>query len=295
MRPGLPGRPRRANPDGTMSLVAHVYELRRRLAIAIAAVAAGTVIGFAWYEHAVLGLPSLGSLLTGPYCSLPASARADLAGGDSCRLLATGPLDQFVLRLKVAATAGVVLSTPVWLGQLWGFITPGLHVRERRTARWFIATASMLFAGGAVLAYLVVASALTFLLSIGGSVQTTALLGAEYFSMVLALIVIFGVSFLTPLLVVALNRAGVLTHARLARCRRGIIVGIFAFAGIATPGGDPISMVALASTLCVLVELAIQICRVHDRRAARRNPWAGLADNDASPLPPDASDGSLLR
>ena len=269
-----------------MSLAGHLYELRRRLAVAIAAVAVGTILGFVWYQHTAFGLPSLGALLTGPYCSLPPTARVDLSGpGGGCRLLATGPFDQFMLRLKVGTTAGVVFSSPVWLAQLWGFVTPGLRVAERRTARWFIAVASLLFTAGAVLAYVVVAQALAFLLSVGGDVQATALRGDEYFSLVLSMIVIFGISFLTPLLVIMLNRAGVVSYARLARWRRGIIFGLFAFAGIATPGGDPISMVALATTLTVLFELAIQVCRVHDRRAARRRAaWDALDDDEPAPL-----------
>lgn len=272
-----------------MSLAEHVLELRRRLAIALIAVALGTIVGFWWYGHGVGAVPSLGALLTGPYCSLSTGTRVEIGPeGQGCRLLATGPFDQFVLRLKVAATAGAVVAAPVWLTQLWGFIVPGLRPVERRTARWFIGTGSLLFVLGAVLAYVVVAEALGFLLTIGAGVQITALSGDSYFSLVLSLVVVFGTSFLTPLVVVALNRVSVLSHARLARCRRGIIVGLFVFAGIATPGGDPISMSALALTLCLLVEIAIQVCRVHDRRLARNATHEALTTPEpvrASELP----------
>ncbi|MEJ2863469.1 twin-arginine translocase subunit TatC [Actinomycetospora flava] len=279
-----PGR-RRRDPEETLTLLDHLLELRRRLAWALVAVAVGTVLGFVWYENSILGVPSLGSLLIQPYCSLPPGARAGLNGTD-CRLLATGPFDQFLLRVKVAATAGVVLSAPGWLSQLWAFVTPGLRRREKRGAVAFISTASVLFAGGAILAYLVVAQALSFLLMIGNSVQTTALRGDEYYSLVLSLMVVFGVGFLTPLVVVMLNRVGAVSYAKLASWRRVIIFSAFLFAGIATPGGDPISMAVLGAALCVLLELAIQVCRLHDRRQARRNPgWDDLDDDSPSPLP----------
>ena len=278
-----PGR-RRRNPDATMSVLDHLLELRRRLAWALLAVAVGTVAGFIWYENAVFGAPTLGSLLLEPYCSLPSSARAGLGAGE-CRLLATGPFDQFVLRLKVAITAGVVLSSPGWLGQLWAFVTPGLRRNERRGAVLFVSSASVLFAGGAVIAYLVVAEALGFLLMVGNSVQTTALRGDEYYSLVLSLMVVFGVAFLTPLVVIMLNRVGVVSYRKLASWRRGMIFGAFLFAGVATPGGDPISMAVLGAALCVLLEAATQVCRLHDRRRARRDPgWEDLDDDQPSPL-----------
>ena len=280
-----------------MSLTEHLQELRRRVVVSLLAILAGTIVGFIWYQWAPGPVMPLGELIRRPYCSLPPELRADLTADGSCRLIATTPFEMFMLRMKVGFLAGLVFASPVWLYQIWAFITPGLHKNERRWTLSFVSLAVTLFVSGAVIAYFIVDQGLELLMSIGKEYQIAALSGQLYYNFVLALIVIFGVSFEVPLVVIMLNLAGLLRYDQVRDKRRIIIVALFIFAAVITPGQDPFSMVVLALSLTLLVELAFQFCRIHDKRAGiRTREWAELDDEEASgpidaPAPIGAASG----
>ncbi|WP_273412782.1 twin-arginine translocase subunit TatC [Corynebacterium appendicis] len=280
-----------------MSLTEHLQELRRRVVVSLLAILAGTILGFIWYQWAPGPVMPLGELIRRPYCSLPPELRADLTADGSCRLIATTPFEMFMLRMKVGFLAGLVFASPVWLYQIWAFITPGLHKNERRWTLSFVSLAVTLFVAGAVIAYFIVDQGLYILMSIGQEYQIAALSGQQYYNFVLALIVIFGVSFEVPLVIIMLNLAGLLRYDQVKDKRRIIIVALFIFAAVITPGQDPFSMVVLALSLTLLVELAFQFCRIHDKRAGiRTREWAELDDEEASgpidaPAPIGAASG----
>lgn len=268
-----------------MPLVEHLKELRRRVVISLIVMGIGTIVGFIWYEVSPAGLMPLGEIIRRPYCSLPAENRADFNGLGECRLLATTPLEMFMLRLKVGFLAGLVLSSPAWLYQVWAFITPGLHKGERRWTITFVTLAVSLFVAGATLAYFIVDVGLLWLGTAAAETSVAAWTGASYFNFLLALVVIFGISFEIPLIIVMLNIVGLLEYNSIKEKRRFIWVGVFIFAALLSPGGDPFSMVALGVCVGLLVEIAFLFCRWNDkRRGYDSEQWEELDDEQASEL-----------
>lgn len=261
-----------------MSLGEHLRELRSRILKALLFVALGAVVGWIFY-------PQILELLKEPYCDLPAERRFPPQG--ECALPYFSPLDGFMLRFKVAAFVGAVLSAPFWLYQLWAFVTPGLRRNERRWTVVFVAASTLLFAAGTVLSYLTLPKALDLLTALAGEGTIAAIEVTRYIGFVTSMLLVFGVSFELPLLVIMLNLVGVVSAERLRRWQRLAIFLIFVFAAIATPSQDPISMAMLAVPMSLLFEGAVLIAVIHDRRKARREAaesFHDLPDDEASPL-----------
>lgn len=268
-----------------MSLEQHLRELRYRVCVCIVAVVVATIVSYVFHHWLMRGL-------THPYCSLPDSYRLV---HDRCALVVTGVLDAFTLTLKLSLYAGIVLSAPIWLYQVWRFITPALYAHERRHALSFVAASMALFTLGGVFAWLTLAKSLHFLLGFASGGISSLLTFNSYLSFVLTMVLVFAVSFEFPLLVVMLNRVGVLSAQRLRSWGRAIVFGIVVFAAVATPSQDPFTMLALAGPMSLLFGLALLVATAHDRRRDRRlsaSPYAGLADDEAASLDSTADLGA---
>lgn len=267
-----------------MPLIEHIRELRSRLLRAIIGLVLATIVGFLFFDP-------IWAVLKQPYCQLPAAHQLN---SDQCSLGVFKVFDSFFIQLKVGVIVGAIASSPVWLYQIWAFVTPGLHHNERRWTVSFLATSVPLFLGGVVLAYFVLDKGLALLMSFVPENVVPIIGVSEYLSFITKMLLVFGVAFELPLLVVMLNLAGVLSYERIARWRRMIMFIVFVFAAVATPGGDPISMLALGVSMIILFEIASQIARLNDRRKAAReaaSPLAHLSDDETSPLDLDDSYG----
>ena len=259
-----------------MPLMDHLRELRRRVFICVVSLVPGTILGWIYYDTLV-------QFLADPVCSVDVKGLSD---GDTCGpLVINGLLGPFNLQVKVALAAGLALSAPVWLAQLWGFVTPGLHRHERRWTAGFLAAGVPLFFAGAALCYYVLPKATSLLLGFTPEDVRSIVDFNEYLSIVMRLMLVFGLAFEVPVFIILLNLLGILPATKLASWWRQIVFGVFLFAAVATPTGDPITMTSLAAPLCLLILGAYVFCRVHDKRAGNRDiDYGSLSDDETSPL-----------
>ena len=254
-------------PDGTMTLFEHLRELRYRLIVSALAIIVGMVV--AWFFRY-----ELMDILQRPYFQAIDALKAK--NPDATTLLVninlTSPL---TLALKVSALAGLLITAPFWLYQLWAFIVPGLLAKEKKWALIFIGAATPMFVGGVLVGYIVLPKAITVLLSFTQSGVSNLQDINAYLSFLLRLMLVFGIAFLIPLVVLMLNIVGVIKAKQLAKYRSLVIFGTFVFGAVATPSTDPFSMLALALPMTVLFLAAEVIAHILDRRKERAVALAG--------------------
>jgi len=225
-----------------MTIWEHLSELRSRLFKSLLAVAIAAVIGWFLYTPVLHWLEA-------PYSEVQPDAS----------LIATTPLQAFGLRMKLSVAIGIALAMPILLWQVWRFVTPGLYPKERKYAIPFILSSLLLFIFGAAVAYFVLNPTLEFLTNVGGSEIQPFYTADSYVTLIVFMMLAFGVGFEVPVLLVAMQLIGVLTPRRLIQWWRAAIVIIAIVAAVITPSADPISMLALLIPMVLLYLLSIGI------------------------------------
>ncbi len=256
-----------------MTLVEHLIELRSRLFYASIAVVTGLIAGY-WIADPVF------MFLQQPYIKLMA--------GKTAKLQTLGPADSFTIRLQLALWIGLILGAPVWLYQLWAFVAPGLHKHERRWAYVFVGLAAPLFIAGAWLAYVVIDRSLHFLVDAGIGGLQTSFEASRYIDFVTTMLLLFGVAFEFPLLLLMLNFTGVVSGKKLASWWRVVVFICTAFAAVVTPDPGVFGMLILAGCMSFLYFIAVGVALLNDKRKGRgKEVYAGLDDDEVSPLEDD--------
>ncbi|MEY4129983.1 MAG: twin-arginine translocase subunit TatC [Actinomycetota bacterium] len=227
---------------GHMTIWEHLSELRSRLFKSVLAIAIAAVIGWFLYSPVLQWLEA-------PYSEVQPDAS----------LIATTPLQAFGLRMKLSVAIGIALAMPILLWQVWRFVTPGLYPKERKYAIPFILSSLVLFIFGAGVAYFVLNPTLEFLTNVGGSEIQPFYTADSYVTLIVFMMLAFGVGFEVPVLLVALQLIGVLTPKRLLQWWRPAVVIIAVVAAVITPSADPISLLALLIPMVLLYLLSIGI------------------------------------
>ena len=246
---------------GKMPLLDHLREFRNRMMKALLGIVLTAIVGWYFYQSII-------RLLTLPFCDLGTnSVPSDGKCGD---LYVNGILGPFNLQVKISLLTGVILAAPIWIYQLWSFITPALHRKEKRFAVIFSLIATPLFATGAFLAYLILPHAVDVLLGFTPDNLGNLVRFDEYLDFVLRLILIFGIAFVLPLFLVALNLLGVLSGRSILKPWRTAVFLCFVFTAAFTPTPDPITMTLLAIPLCLIYFLSGLFALLTDRRRSKK-------------------------
>ncbi len=270
--PRGPARPKLQTPDDEMTLTEHLGELRVRIIRSALAVALFAILVVAFYDQVL-------DLLRAPYDRLCENKPDDFCGvtvGPDGRptLFNFDPIEGFATRLRIGSYGGLILAMPVVLWQVWRFIVPALHAKEKRYAIPFICSSVLLFLLGGLLAFLTLEKALEFLISWSGEDVSQAFQVSKYVRLVMLMIAAFGVGLQFPVLLVFLQLVGIVTPQQLISQWRYAIIGIVVVAAVITPSGDPISLAALAIPMTVLYVVSVVIGKFVQRRRRRKEAMA---------------------
>lgn len=260
-----------------MPLREHLRELRRRVVLIALGLLVGGVLGWVLYDPVF-------ALLQQPVLDVAESRSTTVA------LNFQGVATSFDMQVKVSLFLGVLVSSPWWIYQLWAFVTPGLTRRERTYALAFLAVAVPLFLGGAALAWWALPNAVRLLTEFTPDDATNLIDAQLYLSFVMRIVLAFGVAFLLPVLMVALNFAGVVRARTWMAGWRWAVLTAFVFAAVATPTPDAVTMLAVAIPVSLLFFAALGVCLLHDRRLDRRLVAQGLPRLDGTMADDDVDD-----
>ena len=242
-----------------MSLLEHFRELRQRVVKSAIAILAGGAFGWIFYDRIINKLAS-------PFCDLNTARNLHKQCGV---LYINGVLGPLNLQIKVALLVGIIVSAPIWIYQLWAFVAPGLHSREKKNSIIFIMCAIPFFAGGATLGYFILPTAVRILMGFTPGSLTNLIRFDDYLDFVLRVILLFGAAFELPVFLVALNLVGILSGRAILKPWRFAIFGIALFTAMFTPTGDPLTMSLLAVPLIAFYLVAGLISLLVDKRRSK--------------------------
>ncbi|MEU6859972.1 twin-arginine translocase subunit TatC [Glycomyces sp. NPDC046736] len=264
--------------DGSMTLMEHLADLRQRLMVAVIAILVGTIVAFFFADDLI-------KFLADPYCSaLGDGSLTERGDGAKCQAVLNSPISHIALMLKIALYSALVATAPIWLYQLWAFIAPGLHRNERKYAYLFIGIAAPLFLAGAILAYFVVAHGMEFIMLLASQEFVILLNLEDYLNFFISVMMVFGIGFEFPLIMLMLNVIGLVSAKRMLGWWRIVVVVSFAFTAVFTPTPDPFGMTALAICMLILYLGACGVAYLNDKRKGVEYGDDNLGDDEAGDI-----------
>lgn len=249
---------RKGNPQAQMALREHLREFRNRVIKAAIATVLAAVAGFFFYYPVMRAI-------TAPI--------ADIAQdhGRHASINFNGVASAFDVMVQVSLAIGLVLASPVWLYQLWAYITPALHKKEKLYAVSFVCVSVPLFLLGIWIAWLCMPTAVKTLTAFTPDGQSNFIEAKTYISFVVKLIISFGVSFVIPVALVGVNMMGLIRGRTILKSWRWVVVVVALLAAMTAPGTDVMTMFYLMAPLLILFFLAIAICMFNDKRRDKKN------------------------